>query len=66
MIWPLISISVIVFGIFVSIRQRLKRRKKQNIEMYYNTLLEIRAKADEAIDVDSFIGLLKELKTLRS
>lgn len=34
--------------------------------MYYNTLLEIRAKADEAIDVDSFIGLLKELKTLRS
>ena len=34
--------------------------------MYYNTLLDIRAKADEAIDVDSLIILLKELKTLRS
>ena len=66
MIWPLISISVVAFGILASIRTRYRRRKKQNIEMYYNTLLDIRAKADEAIDVDSLIILLKELKTLRS
>ena len=66
MIWPLISISVVLFGIITSLRQRLKRRKKQNIEMYYNTLLEIRGKADEAVDVDSLVTLLKELKLLRS
>jgi TRAP-type uncharacterized transport system substrate-binding protein len=66
MIWPLISISVVLFGIMASLRQRLKRRKKQNIEMYYNTLLEIRGKADEAVDVDSLVTLLKELKLLRS
>ena len=34
--------------------------------MYYNTLLEIRGKADEAVDVDSLVTLLKELKLLRS
>jgi len=66
MIWPLISISVVLFGVITSLRQRLKRRKKQNIEMYYNTLLEIRGKADEAVDVDSLVTLLKELKLLRS
>jgi hypothetical protein len=66
MIWPLISISVVLFGIMASLRQRLKRRKKQNIEMYYNTLLEIRGKADEAVDIDSLVTLLKELKLLRS
>ena len=65
-IWPLISISVVLFGIIASLRTRFKRRKKQNIEMYYNTLLEIRGKADEAVDVDSLVTLLKELKLLRS
>lgn len=66
MIWPLISISVVIFGVFTSVRQILKRRKKQKIEMYYNKLLEIRDKSDEAVDVDSFIEILKELKKLRS
>jgi hypothetical protein len=66
MIWPLISISVVIFGIFASLKQRLKRRKKQNIEMYYNSLLEIRDKGDSAVDTDTFIDILKELKSLRS
>ena len=66
MIWPVISISVVVFGVFASLRQRLKRRKKQNIEMYYNNLLEIRDKGDAAPDTDAFIEILKELKRLRS
>ncbi len=66
MIWPLISISVVVFGVFASLQQRLKRRKKQKIEMYYNNLLEIRDKGDAAVDSDTFIEILKELKKLRS
>ena len=66
MIWPLISISVVVFGVFASLRQRLKRRKKQNIEMYYNNLLQIRDKAEVAVDIDAFVNILKELKILRS
>ncbi len=66
MVWPLISISVVIFGIIASIRQRLKRRKKQNIEMYYNNLLDLRDKADTAKDINSYIKILKELKVLRS
>jgi TRAP-type uncharacterized transport system substrate-binding protein len=65
-IWPLISISVVLFGVFASLRQRLKRRKKQNIEMYYNRLLQIRDKGDVAVDAEAFIDILKELKSLRS
>ena len=66
MIWPLISISVVLFGILTSFRQRLKRRKKQNIEMYYNSLLEIRSKSETVLDAESLINELKELKQLRS
>ena len=66
MIWPLISISVVLFGIIASLRQRLKRRKKQNIEEYYNSLLEIRDNAESAEDADSLIAILRELKKLRS
>ena len=66
MIWPLISISAVLFGIIASLRQRLKRRKKQNIEEYYNSLLEIRDNAESAEDADSLIAILKELKKLRS
>ncbi len=66
MVWPLISISVVVFGIFASLRQRLKRRKKQNIEEYYNSLLEIRDNAESAEDADSLIAILRKLKKLRS
>ncbi len=66
MIWPLISISVVLFGILASLRTRFKRRKKQNIEMYYNSLLDIRSKSDTATEIDSFIEMLKELKVLRS
>lgn len=66
MVWPLISISVVVFGIFASLRQRLKRRKKQNIEMYYNKLIKLRDDADSAEDLQIYIKFLKELKNLRS
>ena len=66
MVWPLISISVVVFGVIASLRQRLKRRKKQNIEMYYNRLIEIRDQTETAKDLDSYIKILKELKGLRS
>ena len=66
MIWPLISISVVLFGILTSFRNRFKRRKKQNIEMYYNSLLEIRSKSEEATDKGTLIDTLKELKVLRS
>ncbi len=66
MIWPLISISVVVFGILVSFRNRFRRRKKQNIEMYYNSLLDIRDKSEAVTDTDTLIEILKELKGLRS
>ena len=66
MIWPLISISVVLFGILASLRTRFKRRKKQNIEMYYNSLLDIRSKSETATDAGNLIEILKELKVLRS
>lgn len=66
MIWPLISISVVLFGILVSFRNRYKKRIKQNIEMYYNSLLDIRGKSETTKDTDSLIGILKDLKELRS
>lgn len=66
MVWPLISISVVLFGIFASFRQRLKRRKKQNIEMYYNSLLDIREKSDSTTDPEEYTALLKEMKKLRA
>ena len=65
-IWPLISISVVLFGILASLRTRFKRRKKQNIEMYYNTLLDIRSKSETATEEDAYFEILKELKVLRS
>ncbi len=66
MIWPLISISAVLFGIFASFRNKYKRRKKQNIEMYYNSLLDIRSKSEEAIGVDNLVDILKELKAVRA
>ena len=65
MIWPLISISVVLFGVFASFRTRFKRRKKQNIEMYYNSLLDIRSRSEESIDTDIIVDILKELKAVR-
>ena len=66
MVWPLISISVVVFGIIASFRTRLRKRKKQNIEMYYNDLIKIRDDADSAEDLDTYVSYLKQLKNLRS
>lgn len=66
MIWPIISISVVIFGVITSFRQKLKRRKKQNIRMYYKHLLKIRDKTEETNDIDSFVEILKELRKLRS
>ena len=34
--------------------------------MYYNNLLQIRDKAEVAVDIDAFVNILKELKILRS
>jgi len=66
MVWPLISISVVIFGVIASFRRRLKKRKKQNIERYYNELIKIRDDADSAEDLETYIKFLKELKALRS
>ncbi len=66
MVWPIISISVVIFGVISSFRQRYKRRKKQKIESYYNTLLEIRDKSETAGNKETFIEIMKELKILRS
>ena len=66
MAWPVISISVVFFGFLASFRQALKKRKKQQIDMYYRSLLTFKDKADSAESIQEINKMLKEARKLRS
>jgi len=66
MAWPILSILVIFIGAFTSFNRNLKKKKKESIENYYTSLLEIREKSLHIEDKSEIQQLLNELKLLRS
>jgi hypothetical protein len=66
MAWPILSILVIFIGAFTSFNRKLKKKKKENIENYYTSLLEIREKSLHVENKLEINDLLDEMKLLRS
>lgn len=64
--WPILSIIVIFLGALTSFRRQLKKKRKENIEKYYASLLLIREKSEQIENVQEIKNLLYELGLLRS
>ncbi len=66
MAWPILSIFVIFIGAFTSFNRKLKKKRKENIEKYYTSLLQIREKSEHINNSGEIKDLLVELGSLKS
>lgn len=64
LIWPLVSMFAILFGLIASLHNGMKQRQKLRIETYYGALLHIRKSALK--DKNKTNNLLKSLEKIRS
>jgi hypothetical protein len=66
MAWPILSILVIFIGALTSFNRKLRKKRKENIEKYYSSLLLIREKSEHLETSNEMTELLHELRTLKS
>ena len=65
-LWPIISILVIFIGAFSSVRNKLRKRQRQNIEAYYISINEIKEKLILMVKHEEINDLLQELNDLKT
>jgi len=66
MIWPIISISVVLIGAFSSIRSMLRKKSRHSIELYYQKVNSINRRIDEVNSVKEINLLMQELNMIKA